>query len=118
MRVISFHHDVSGDSSDFASENMSTLSGGQASSFVEEIRSALLSANLDNDMPAIKNGIKLCNQRLRVLNTMLQETSLKTGERQHLITCMSHIKSFKQMFNSLRIVGGGSVSRKQKPSDR
>lgn len=97
---------------------MSTLSGGQASSFVEEIRSALLSANLDNDMPAIKNGIKLCNQRLRVLNTMLQETSLKTGERQHLITCMSHLKSFKQMFNSLRIVGGGSVSRKQKPSDR
>lgn len=80
--------------------------------FVNEIQSALFSAN-----PDAAAEIKNCNKKLRLINAALKN-AVTIGEKQHLATSISMIKSFRKMFKALDVVGSGLVSRKEKPSDR
>ena len=77
--------------------------------------SALLNAFIANhDIEAAKNGLSECRNAIRNLNKRLKNVK-SVGEKQKLQTILAKVKSCRAQFKVKKI---GSVSRKEKPSDR
>lgn len=88
-----------------------------ANKIVCDIRSALLSADLEGSAEAIAEGITNCTKGLKTLNAALS-TSTEVSQKQHLITAIGHVKRFKEMFKALRVVGEGYNPRPETATNR
>ncbi|GJQ87694.1 hypothetical protein Trydic_g14311 [Trypoxylus dichotomus] len=75
------------------------------SRLVEEIRARLLGIN--DDSTALEPAIKECERHIRQMNAAIK-ASTTTGEKQHIINCVTLMQVFRSMMKSLQKVTGGS----------
>lgn len=86
------------------------------STLVQETRNRVVSIREDS-LVEIQQAIKDCNCHIHAMNTALK-SARTVGEKHHITSSIGLMKGFLTMFKALRVVGGGQVSRRPKPSDR
>lgn len=82
----------------------------QYSKYTEEIREDLFQADLENNPLSIRVGIKNCDNKLRIAALKKEE---RVASKQHIQNSIALIKSFRQMYKALGIVGTGYTPTKQ-----
>lgn len=80
--------------------------------FLNEIKSALFTHN-----PDVELNLKKCNNIIRLFNKKLSKAT-SVSEKQRFTAAMGQIKSYKAMFNALKITGEGYSPRKETARDR